>query len=276
MDAEFAYLATLLKQRSGLSLTTTKRDFVTRRLQPLAERHGFADWRGLVDESRRGNEQLERALVEMLTTRDTWFFRDPADFVAFRDTMVPKLMAARAAEKRLRIWCAASANGQEPYSLAMILNDLNFFESWEIEIFATDLSEQAIGRAQLGLYSQAEAQRGLSPHMLAKYLRQDGAGWRIEDSLRRRVQFSVLNLLHAFSHLGIFDVIFCRNVLMYFDSATKEDVARRLCERLAQDGFLVLGAAESLEGLHTRYKDEDRVFERRRASSRGNSPRPAA
>jgi chemotaxis protein methyltransferase CheR len=267
MGPEFAYVATLLRQRSGLSLPEAKQDFVTRRLQPLAERHGFTDWRGLIEEARRGNEQLERALVESLTTRDTWFFRDPADFAAFRDTMLPKLMEARRADRRLRIWCAGSASGQEPYSLAMILDDLHLFETWDIEILATDLSEQAIHRGQLGLYSQAEVQRGLSPPMLAKYVRQDSHGWWIDDALRRRVQFRVQNLLHAFSHLGRFDVIFCRNVLMYFDTATKEDVARRLCQRLAGDGHLVLGAAESLDGLQSPYEDERRVLGSRRVSS---------
>jgi chemotaxis protein methyltransferase CheR len=258
MGAQFAYLATLLRQRSGLSLTNEKREFVRRRLQPLAERQGFPDWRGLVEELRRGNEKLELALVETLTTRDTGFFRDSGDFAAFRDSMLPKLMEARRGSRRLRIWSAGAASGQEPYSLAMMLEDLQLFESWDIEILATDLSEEAIGRGQSGRYSQAEVQRGLSPQMLGKYLQQDNHGWRIDQRLRRRVQFRRLNLLHSFSHLGMFDVIFCRNVLMYFDFFTKEDVARRLCERLAGDGYLVLGAAESLEGLHSSYRGERR------------------
>jgi chemotaxis protein methyltransferase CheR len=264
--AEFAYLAALLRQRSGLSLTSQKREFVTRRLQPLAERHGFSEWRALVEELRRGNEKLELAVVETLTTRDTGFFRDPKDFAAFRDSTLPKLMEARRASRRLWIWCAGSASGQEPYSIAMILDDLHLFESWDIEILATDLSEEAISRGRLGRYSQAEVQRGLSPQMLAKYVRQDSHEWRIDDALRRRVQFRVHNLLHPFSHLGTFDVIFCRNVLMYFDFSTKEDVARRLCERLAADGHLVLGAAESLEGLHSSYKRERRTVDVRRAA----------
>jgi chemotaxis protein methyltransferase CheR len=262
---EFAFLVTLLRERSGLSLTTDKQEFVTRRLQPLAERQGFSDWRGLVEEVRRGNEQLERALVETLTTRDTWFFRDPADFAAFRDSMLPKLMETRRASRRLRIWCAGSATGQEAYSLAMVLNDLDLFHMWDIEILATDLSEQAIGRAQVGLYTQNEIERGLSPQMLAKYIRQDSGGWWIDESLRRRVRFRVLNMLHAFTHLGVFDVIFCRNVMMYFDPATKEDVARRLCQRLAADGHLVLGAAESVEELHDVHKRADTVLAFRRS-----------
>jgi chemotaxis protein methyltransferase CheR len=262
----FAYLANLLRQRSGLSLTPEKREFVARRLQPLVERQGFADWRGLVDELQRGNEPLERALIETLTTRDTGFFRDPEDFMAFRDTMLPSLQRARRASRTLRIWCAASASGQEPYSLAMILDELNLFADWSIEILGTDLSEQAINHAQVGLYTQAEVQRGLSPPMLAKYFRQVEDGWRIEDSIRRRVRFRVLNLLHPFAHLGLFDVIFSRNVLMYFDPITKEDVARRLSRRLAGDGYLVLGAAETVEGLQSGLTRRNGVIGIRRAA----------
>jgi chemotaxis protein methyltransferase CheR len=251
MAADFAYLSTLVRQRSGISLTQDKRELVTRRLQPLAERQGFANWDGLIEELKRGNERLERATVETLTTRDTWFFRDSTDFTAFRERMVPALKMARRASRHLRIWCAGSASGQEPYSLAMILDEMKFPQDWTIEILATDLSEEAIGRGQLGVYSQAEIQRGLSPHMLAKYFRRTEHGWSIEDAIRRRVRFRVSNLLHPFSHLGVFDIIFCRNVLMYFDAATKEDVVRRLRRALAGDGYLVVGAAETLEGLQS-------------------------
>src|SRR5262245_8848658 len=221
---DFAYLANLLKCRCGLSLSPDKTEFIARRLRPLVERHGFGTIGSLVQELRSGNERLERAVVESLTTRDTSFFRDPRAFAAFRDSMLPGLMQARNATRRLRIWCAAAATGQEPYSVAMVLAELPQFAGWSMEILATDLSKEAIYRGRLGAYTEAEVQRGLSPRMLAKFFQQQQEGWVIAESIRQRVQFRVLNLLHPFSDLATFDVIFCRNVLMYFDPPTREDV----------------------------------------------------
>ena len=246
---DFAYLAKLLKHRSGLSLTPRKKDFLARRLQPLAERHGFATIGGLVRELRRGDECLERAVVEILTTRDTSFFRDPRTFASLRDSMLPQLMRTRQSKRSLRIWCAAAATGEEPYSVAMVLAEMPEFDNWKIEIVATDLSSDAIERARLGSYTQAKAQRGLPPRLLAKYFQQGAGVWTVTESIRGRVQFGVLNLLHSFAELSTFDVIFCRNVLMYFDAPTREDILRRLSDKLAGDGFLVLGAAETLDGL---------------------------
>jgi chemotaxis protein methyltransferase CheR len=148
----------------------------------------------------------------------------------------------------LRIWCAAAATGQEPYSLAMIIDEMAQFAGWEIQILATDVSIDAIERAKTGLFSEAEVQRGLSLRMLSKYFRKEIAGWRIADELRNRVELRVFNLMDCFAGLGMFDVIFCRNVLMYLDAAAKSDILERLGGSLEADGYLVLGAAETTLG----------------------------
>ena len=245
---EFEFLASLLKRSSGLSLTPEKTELITSRLKTVAEQHGFATIRALVQALRAGNEPLARAVIEAATTRDTSFFRDRVAFDALRDQILPGVLRARSATRRLRIWCAAAATGQEPYSLAMIIDAIPQFAGWEIQILATDFSADAIERAEAGLFNEAEAQRGLPVRMLAEHFRKDGAGWRITGELRNRVRFRVFNLMDCFAHFGMFDLILCRNVLMYLDAATKSDILERLAGSLEADGYLVLGAAETVLG----------------------------
>ncbi len=245
---EFEFLASLLKRGSGLSLTPEKTELITNRLKVVAERHGFGTIPALVQALRGGNEQLERCVIEAATTRDTSFFRDSMAFDALRDRLLPTFLRPRSVNRRLRIWCAAAATGQEPFSLAMVVDEMPQFAGWEIQILATDVSVESIERAESGLFSEVEVQRGLPMRMLAKYFRKDAAGWRVTDELRNRVQFQVFNLMDGFAGLGMFDVIFCRNVLMYLDAATKSDILERLADCLEADGYLVLGAAETVLG----------------------------
>ena len=245
---DFEFLASLLKRGSGLSLTPEKAAWITGRLKAVAERHGFSTIGALVQALRNGDEQLEHSVIEAATTRDTSFFRDRATFDALRDSILPALLRARAANRRLRIWCAAAANGQEPYSLAMVIDEIPQFASWKIQILATDFSAEAIERARGGLFSEAEVQRGLAMRLLAKYFRKEPSGWRITDELRNRVELRVFNRMDCFGGLGVFDVIFCRNVLMYLDAAVKSDILERLAGSLERDGYLVLGAAETILG----------------------------
>jgi chemotaxis protein methyltransferase CheR len=150
----------------------------------------------------------------------------------------------------MRIWCAAAASGQEPYSLAMALREMgSLIDGWRIEILATDLSTEVLEKARGGIYSQFEVQRGLPIALLVKYFTQIGENWQIAPELRAMVQFRPLNLLGDFSHLGVFDVVFCRNVLIYFDQETKVGVLDRLARITERDGYLVLGAAETVVGL---------------------------
>lgn len=250
-DAAFDYLRTFLKGRSGLALSAEKRYLIESRLAPVCRRFGHADLAALVAALRAGRDAAaEKAVVEAMTTNETFFFRDRTPFDLFRETLLPRAMAARAGQRQLRIWCAAASTGQEPYSLAMILNEAEArLAGWRIEIVATDLSEDVLGRAREGLYSHFEVQRGLPAPMLIRHFEQVGEQWRIKPNLRRMVDFRPLNLLNPFATLGTFDIVYCRNVLIYFDAPTKTDVLQRIAGVLAPTGTVVLGAAETVIGL---------------------------
>jgi chemotaxis protein methyltransferase CheR len=168
---------------------------------------------------------------------------------------MPEVLKARAARKSIRIWCAAGSTGQEPYSLAMSLKEMSAaLAGWRIEIIATDLSQEVLEKSKSGIYSQFEVQRGLPIQLLVKYFKQNGELWQINADIRAMVQHRQLNLLHDFSQLGVFDVIFCRNVLIYFDQDTKINIFGRLAKTMEADGFLVLGAAETVVGLTDVFK----------------------
>lgn len=248
---EFEFLRKFLKERSGLVLLPTKQYLVESRLMPVVRRAKFAGIDELVKRLQAPEaEALRIEVTEAMTINESFFLRDKIPFDRFRDTILPWLLTARAPRKRIRIWCAAAATGQEPYSLAMILDAAAaMLQGWRVEILATDISREMIERARAGTYNQFEVQRGLPVQMLLKHFEQTGDQWRISDKLRGMVQFRQINLLDDFASLGSFDVIFCRNVLIYFDSATKIAVLERLSQVLARDGFLVLGAAETVVGL---------------------------
>jgi chemotaxis protein methyltransferase CheR len=171
-----------------------------------------------------------------------------------REAILPALAQARANRRALRIWCAASSTGQEPYSIAMCVKEFSALAGWRVEILATDLSQEVLEKSKAGIYSQFEVQRGLPIQMLVKYFKQNGELWQINPEIRAMVQHKQLNLLHDFSHLGAFDIIFCRNVLIYFDQETKINIFGRLAKIMESDGFLVLGAAETVVGLTDAFK----------------------
>lgn len=248
--SEYEYLQKLLKDRSGLVLSADKQYLVESRLIPLARRSGLGGIGDLVTKMKAGSEPLVVAVVEAMTTNETFFFRDKVPFEHFRETIMPAMLEARKHRRAIRIWCAASSTGQEPYSLAMILKEMSAqMAGWRIEIVATDLSQEVLEKSKSGIFSQFEVQRGLPIQMLVKYFTQTNETWQLSPEIRAMVQFRQLNLLHDFSHLGTFDVIFCRNVLIYFDQDTKVNVFNRLARVIEQDGFLVLGAAETVVGL---------------------------
>jgi chemotaxis protein methyltransferase CheR len=243
-------------------LSADKQYLVESRLLPVARRTGLANLADLVQRLRApGAEALVVEVVEAMTTNESFFFRDKIPFEHFRDTIVPALIAARAAQRRIRIWCAAASTGQEPYSLAMSLKEMgNLLSGWRVEIIATDLSNEVLEKAKAGIYSQFEVQRGLPIALLIKYFTQVGDAWQIAPELRTMVQFRSLNLLGDFAHLGVFDLVLCRNVLIYFDQETKTDVLERLARVTDRDGYLVLGAAETVVGLTESFKP---IHERR-------------
>jgi chemotaxis protein methyltransferase CheR len=225
------------------------------RLLPLSRKCGLSGIDEIVQKVKGGSAALITQVVEAMTTNETFFFRDKAPFEHFRDTIMPELLRARAGRRSIRIWCAAGSTGQEPYSLAMCLKEMGAaISGWRIEILATDLSQEVLEKSRAGLYSQFEVQRGLPIQLLVKYFRQTADLWQVNADLRAMVQHRQLNLLHDYSGLGVFDVIFCRNVLIYFDQDTKVDIFNRLARATEADGFLVLGAAETLVGLTDVFK----------------------
>lgn len=252
---DYDFLRKCLKQRSGLVLSADKQYLVESRLLPVARKAGLGSLAALVEALKRSNEALMNAVVEGMATNESFFFRDKIPFEHFRSIVIPALLAARRGCRTIRIWCAAASTGQEPYSLAMVLKDLEReIAGWRVEILATDLSGEVLEKARAGLYSQFEVQRGLPIALLIKHFTQVGEWWQIAPDIRAMVKYRQLNLLADFTQLGVFDLIFCRNVLIYFDQQTKIDVIDRLARVTAGDGFLVLGAAETVVGLTDSFK----------------------
>jgi len=254
--SDYDYLRKFLKERSGLSLSADKQYLVESRLLPIARRKGVPSLSELIQKIRdAGNEALAIDVVEAMMTNESLFFRDKIPFDHFNDTIIPALLQARTNQRRIRIWCAAASGGQEPYSLAMALKEMgSALAGWRIEILATDLSLEVLEKAKAGIYSQFEVQRGLPIQMLVKYFTQVGEMWQIAPEIRAMIQYRPFNLLHDFSQLGRFDVVFCRNVLIYFDQPTKIGVLDRMSRIIEPDGYLVMGAAETVVGLTTSFK----------------------
>jgi chemotaxis protein methyltransferase CheR len=252
---DFDYLRKMLKERSGLVLSAEKQYLAESRLLPVARRYGMSTLGELVAKLRMPTPALATEVVEAMTTNETFFFRDKIPFDHVRDTIIPALVAARAREKRIRIWCTAASTGQEPYSLAMTLKEMAaVISGYRIDILATDLAGEVLERGKQGLYTQFEVQRGLPIQMLVKYFTKEGELWRIAPDLRAMVQFRTLNLLNDFAPLGTLDLVFCRNVLIYLDQPTKTQILDRLARQTPDDGYLVLGAAETVIGLTDSFK----------------------
>ena len=253
---DYEFLRKLLKERSGLDLSADKQYLVESRLIPLARRSGLPGIPELVAKIKGGADALTSEVVEAMTTNETFFFRDKIPFDHLRQTILPALLQARASRRALRIWCAASSTGQEPYSVAMCVKEFAGLAGWRVEIVATDLSQEVLEKSKAGIYSPFEVQRGLPIQMLVRHFTQTGELWQLNADIRAMVQHRQLNLLQDFSHLGTFDVIFCRNVLIYFDQDTKAGVFGRLARMLDTDGVLLLGAAESVVGISDAFRPD--------------------
>ena len=220
------------------------------RLAPLLRREGLASLDELVGRLREGDgDGLEREITEAVATHETLFFRDIKPFDHLRSVGVPELLRNRPAGAKLRVWSAAAATGQETYSLAMTLDDLGLSDRSRVEIVGTDLAREPLNRARAGLYTQYEVQRGLSVQRLLQHFSQVGHQWEVDAGLRALCRFRQWNLLDDPAPLGRFDVVFCRNVLFYFNRTVRAQVLARLRKQMAPDGLLYLGAAESAAGL---------------------------
>jgi chemotaxis protein methyltransferase CheR len=226
------------------------RSLLDARLRPLLKEFRLASLSELAATSIRPEaEYLRSRIAQAVTVQESYFFRDKAPFEFFAKAILPQLVAARRATQQIRIWCAAAATGQEPYSLAMLIGEHEAeLAGYSVEIYATDYARDALARARKGIYSQFEVQRGLPVSLLVKYFDKRDKGWELKPDIRAMVKFGENNLLREV--LGrSFDVVFCRNVLIYFDEATKREVLASLAGALAPDGWLVLGAAETTTGL---------------------------
>jgi len=254
--AEYDYLRQFLKSRSGLVLSNEKQYLIESRLLPVARKAGLQSIAALVAKLKEPRETvLAEAVVEAMTTNESFFYRDKTPFEHFTQMMMPELLKARASQKKIRIWCAAASTGQEPYTLAMCLKEMESkLAGWRIEILGTDISNEVLDRAKAGTYTQFEVQRGLPIQLLLKYFTQQGESWTISPQLRSMVQWKKFNLLDSFAGFGQFDIVFCRNVLIYFDQATKVDILGRIAKTMTPDGYLVLGAAETVVGLTDAFK----------------------
>jgi chemotaxis protein methyltransferase CheR len=251
----FETLAALLKSRSGLVIGTDKTYLLETRLGGLVKREKLTDLNGLADRLRRpGNDALTREVVEAMTTNESFFFRDDKPFLHFRSQALPRLVASRPPGSTLRIWSAAASSGQEAYSLAMIIAESSaLLAGRKVEIVGTDIARDQLARAREGVYSQFEVQRGLPVQMLMRYFKKEDTNWRISDSIRQMVQFREYNLLADLRGLGKFDVVFCRNVLIYFDQPTKTRVLDAAAGLMPADGLLYLGGAETVLGITAQF-----------------------
>ncbi|WP_197974941.1 CheR family methyltransferase [Phaeovibrio sulfidiphilus] len=257
---DFEFIVQMLRTRSGLVLGPDKAYLLESRLMPLARKKGFKGIDDLIDQLRRRNLPLEKEVVDAMTTNESFFFRDTKPFDHFRKIVLPRLIETRAAKRSFRIWCAAASSGQEPYSLAMIIQqEAQKLAGWNIDIIGTDISSEILKKARSGQYSQFEVQRGMPADYLIRYFHKAGDAWEISPQIRSMVVFKEWNLLEELRSLGTFDVVFCRNVLLYFDQKTKGDVLERIAKVMTDDACLYLGGAETVLGITNAFKPLPRV-----------------
>ncbi len=252
-SADFIALQKLLQERSGMALTSDKLYLVASRLSPVAQKLGLRSVIELMAALRQNpREAMVNAVVEAMVTHESLFFRDDRPFTHLEQTVIPALIAARAGRRPIRIWSAACSSGQEAYSIAMLIAER--FPSWTWEIVGTDISAPIVTKASAGIFSAFEVKRGLSPERVARHFRRiDDQSYIVSDSIRRMVRFDTHNLLESALRLGAFDVIFCRNVLIYFDNPTKGRVLDLLARQLSPDGALFLGSADTVIGVTNRF-----------------------
>jgi len=249
------HLAAMLKQRSGLILGSDKTYLIESRLSPVARREGFSSVAALLSALRvKREEKLMAAVTDAMTTNETFFFRDKLPFDQFKSDVLPALARTRITGD-IKIWCAACSTGQEPYSLAMMMEEMRpLYSKINLDILATDISDRCLEKAQAGMYTQFEVQRGLPIQMMVRNFEKVDEMWRISPRIRQAVRFKKLNLLDDLRLIGRQDVIYCRNVLIYFDLETKKHVLEQIATLLPDDGYLILGAAETVLGITDVFK----------------------
>lgn len=259
--ADFALVARLVHRQCGLVLEAGKEYLVYTRLSPLLKIHGFLKLTELfqtlreIPAAQTVRHPLVVAVVEALVTTETSFFRDMHPFETLRKTVLPELIQRRQSLKTLNIWCAASSSGQEPYSVAILLKEhFPDLVTWRVNFLATDVSQEMLSRAQMGRYSQIEVNRGLPTSLLLKWFSQEGTAWQLQPSIRETVRFLPLNLHHSWPLMPKWDLVFMRNVMIYFDADAKRSILSRLSRSLQPDGYLILGATETTLNLSDQFE----------------------
>lgn len=252
---DFEFLKDFLYNESGLSISTDKMYLLESRLNPIVKAMDLSDLSGLITKLKAKDSSACHEVVEAMTTNETFFFRDTHPFEKFTDVALPQVMKSKPAGSTIRIWCAACSSGQEPYSLAILLKENQAkFGAYNFEIIATDLSEDILQTARTAKYTQFEVQRGMPITLLVKYFTQQGTEWFLNDDIKNMVKFEKFNLLDPMTKYGTLDIIFCRNVLIYFDATTKGKVLGELHSHCAKHGFLFLGGAETVVGITDQFK----------------------
>jgi chemotaxis protein methyltransferase CheR len=253
LPENYRFLQEHVHSQVGIVLEDNKHYLFESRLAPIVKQHGLGSINELCVLLRaKHNIQLAHQVVEAMTTNETYFFRDPAQYEAIRTVLLPRLKEERRDARKLRFWSAASSTGQEAYTLAMLLLE-NGLQDWNIEILGTDFSAKVVERARSGIYQQIEANRGLPATLLVKYFRRSGVDWQLSDTVRRMVRFETIDLRKSMRTLGPFDLVFCRNVMIYFDNETKRNIMKEIHSTLFRGGWLLLGGAETAFSLEERF-----------------------
>lgn len=253
-DADFEFIRGLVKRESGIALNDDKRYLVKSRLTPLMEKNNFSNFRALVQHLKvKPADRINREIVDLMTTNESWFFRDHWPYECLKQIVFPDLAKRKSNEKAFHIWSAACSSGQEPYSLAMTVREAgDSIGGWNVRVHATDISPTMLEEAKAGKFTKTEVSRGLSPAQLSRFFTPVGIELQASDHLRSIIDFQVLNLIKAWPRLPQFDVVFLRNVLIYFDVATKEEIINRVVRVMNPGGYLFLGAGETMVSIKSK------------------------
>jgi chemotaxis protein methyltransferase CheR len=254
--SDFAFVARLLREQCALVLEPGKEYLIKARLTPLTQKHGMASIAQLLDRLRGGCDNgLQTEVVEAMVTTETSFFRDIHPFETLKKTVLPQLIDLRGPQRQLNIWCAASSSGQEPYSITLLLKEyFPELSNWRINLSATDISQEMLQRSRAGRYSQVEVNRGLPTPLLLKWFRQEGAFWQLDERIRSTISFTQLNLARPWPAMPQWDLVFLRNVMIYFDNEVKKSILGQVSRVLSKDGFLLLGGAETTLSLDDSFR----------------------
>ena len=254
--ADLDYVRDLVRTRSAIVLETEKAYLVQSRLEPLAKIEGFGSLPALVQKLRQSSYgTLHKKVIEAMTTNETSFFRDLTPFEAIRDQLLPEILARKGLSRRLNLWCGASSSGQEPYSIMFtIYEHFPEMKDWIIQFFATDISEAMLAKCREGKYSQLEVNRGLPAPLLTKYFLKKGMGWQVHEDIRRRIDFKPMNLIGPWLPFPPMDIVFLRNVMIYFDTDTKKQILANIRKILDPKGYLLLGGSETTMNLDDQFE----------------------